>query len=133
MQKRKSQLLGLDRRQRQICPFCMAELMVATAATAAQIGGYTRVGRAEGLLRSVIGAVVQGTRRRENIVRIAAFGFSGWSPGAVQFFQGLQGDNTKACRSAHKAFCETSVREALAALLDELGREFGPGRTVPGR
>src|SRR5215470_5735964 len=36
-QKRKSQLLGLDRRQRQICPFCMAELIVATAATAAQI------------------------------------------------------------------------------------------------
>src|SRR5690349_10168187 len=36
-QKRKSQLLDLDRRQRQICPFCMAELMVATAATAAQI------------------------------------------------------------------------------------------------
>jgi hypothetical protein len=31
-QKRKSQLLGLDRRQRQICPFCVAELMVATAA-----------------------------------------------------------------------------------------------------
>lgn len=30
-QKRKSQLLGLDRWQRQICPFCMAELMVATA------------------------------------------------------------------------------------------------------
>jgi hypothetical protein len=32
---------------------------------AAQIG-YTRVRRTEGLLRSVIGAVVQDTRRREN-------------------------------------------------------------------
>ena len=41
-QKRKSQLLGLDRRQRQICPFCMAELMVATAAKAAQLGGSAR-------------------------------------------------------------------------------------------
>jgi hypothetical protein len=44
---------------------------------AIQNGGYTRVRRAEGLLRSVIGAVVQGTRRRENTVRIAAIGFSG--------------------------------------------------------
>jgi hypothetical protein len=31
-----------------------------------QLGGYTRVRRTEGLLRSVIGAVVQDTRRREN-------------------------------------------------------------------
>jgi len=29
-------------------------------------GGYTRVRRTEGLLRSIIGAVVHGTRRREN-------------------------------------------------------------------
>jgi hypothetical protein len=40
MQKRKSQLLGLGGGQRQICPFCLAELMVATAATAVHIAGY---------------------------------------------------------------------------------------------
>jgi hypothetical protein len=51
----------------------------------------------------------------------------------VQFFKGLPADNTKACWSAYKAFCETSVREPVAALLDELGGEFGPGRMVPGR
>jgi len=34
--KRKSQPLDLDRRQ-QICPFCMAELVVAMATTAAHI------------------------------------------------------------------------------------------------
>ena len=55
-------------------------------------------------------------------------GFSGWSPDVVQFFTGLQADNTKAYWSAHKAFYETSVREPMAALLDELSREFGPGR-----
>ena len=55
-------------------------------------------------------------------------GFSGWSPEAVQFFKGLQADNTKAYWSAHKAFCETSVREPMAALLDELSGESGPGR-----
>ena len=54
-------------------------------------------------------------------------GLSGWSPEAVQFFQGLQADNTTPCLIAHKAFCETSVREPLAALLDDLSGEFGPG------
>jgi hypothetical protein len=38
----------------------------------------------------------------------------------VPFFKGLQADNTKACWSARKAFYETSVRESMAALLDEL-------------
>jgi uncharacterized protein (DUF2461 family) len=45
----------------------------------------------------------------------------------VQFFKGLQAGNTKAYRSAHKAFYQTSVREPMAALLDELSGEFGPG------
>ena len=47
---------------------------------------------------------------------------------AVQFFKRLQADNTKAYWSAHKAFYEISVREPMAALLDELSGEFGPGR-----
>ena len=55
-------------------------------------------------------------------------GFSGWSPEAVEFFQDLQADNTKAYWSAHKDFYEASVREPMAELLDELSGEFGPGR-----
>jgi uncharacterized protein (TIGR02453 family) len=55
-------------------------------------------------------------------------GFSGWSAEAVEFFQGLQADNTKAYWSAHKAFYEASVREPMAQLLGELSGEFGPGR-----
>jgi hypothetical protein len=51
----------------------------------------------------------------------------------VQFVKGLPADNTKAYWSAHEALCETSVREPMAALLDEPVGEFGPGRTVPGR
>jgi uncharacterized protein (TIGR02453 family) len=54
--------------------------------------------------------------------------FSGWSPEAVAFFEGLQADNTKAYWSAHKEFYEASVRGPMAALLDELSSEFGPGR-----
>ena len=37
-------------------------------------------------------------------------GFSGWSPDALEFFEGLQADNTKAYWSAHKEVYERSVR-----------------------
>jgi uncharacterized protein (TIGR02453 family) len=55
-------------------------------------------------------------------------GFSGWPTEAVEFFQGLRADNTKAYWNAHKAVYETSVREPMAELLGELSGEFGPGR-----
>jgi uncharacterized protein (TIGR02453 family) len=55
-------------------------------------------------------------------------GFSGWPTEAVEFFQGLRADNTKAYWTAHKAVYEASVREPMAELLDELSGEFGPGR-----
>jgi uncharacterized protein (TIGR02453 family) len=55
-------------------------------------------------------------------------GFSGWPVAAVEFFEGLQADNTKAYWSANKALYEASVRGPMAELLDELGGEFGPAR-----
>lgn len=55
-------------------------------------------------------------------------GFSGWPAEAVEFFNGLQADNTKAYWSAHKAHYEASVRQPMAELLSELSGEFGPGR-----
>ncbi len=61
-------------------------------------------------------------------LKLGRMGFSGWSPEAVEFFQDLQADNTKAYWSAHKGFYEASVREPMAELLDELSGEFGPGR-----
>ena len=61
--------------------------MDSTASTvAAHTGGYTRVKRTECLLRSVIGAVVQGTRRRENPSLGCGRGLLGRAPEAVQFF-----------------------------------------------
>jgi uncharacterized protein (TIGR02453 family) len=54
--------------------------------------------------------------------------FSGWSAEAVEFFNGLQADNTKAYWTAHKALYEASVREPMAELLGDLSGEFGPGR-----
>jgi hypothetical protein len=80
------------------------------------------------LLRSVIGPVVQGTRRRENPSSGWGHGFLGRSPEAVQFFKGRQPDSTQVCWSAYKACYQTSVRAPMAALLDELSGEFGPGR-----
>ena len=64
------------------------------------------------------------------MLKLWLMGFSGWSPEAVEFFKGLEADNTKAYWDSHKAFYETSVREPMAALLDELSGEFGPGRIV---
>ncbi len=55
-------------------------------------------------------------------------GFSGWPPDAVEFFQGLRADNTKAYWSAHKDLYEASVRGPMAELLVDLSGEFGPGR-----
>jgi uncharacterized protein (TIGR02453 family) len=46
----------------------------------------------------------------------------------VEFFRGLEADNTKAYWSAHKGLYEASVREPMAGLLSELSGEFGPGR-----
>lgn len=46
----------------------------------------------------------------------------------MEFFRGLEADNTKAYWSAHKGLYEASVREPMAGLLSELRGEFGPGR-----
>jgi uncharacterized protein (TIGR02453 family) len=46
----------------------------------------------------------------------------------VEFFRGLEADNSKAYWSAHKDLYEASVREPMAELLRELSGEFGPGR-----
>ena len=55
-------------------------------------------------------------------------GFAGWSAEAVEFFRGLEADNTKVYWSTHKSFYEASVREPMAELLSELSAEFGPAR-----
>src|SRR5216684_10563 len=55
-------------------------------------------------------------------------GFTGWPLEALEFFRGLEGDNTKAYWNAHKALYEASVREPMAELLTGLSDEFGPWR-----
>ena len=59
---------------------------------------------------------------------LSGMAFSGWPDEAVEFFEGLQADNTKTYWTAHKPVYETCVHAPMAALLAELADEFGPGR-----
>lgn len=51
--------------------------------------------------------------------------FTGFSPAAVAFYEGLAADNSKAFWLAHRPVYDTEVRAAMDALLAELA-EFGP-------
>jgi uncharacterized protein (TIGR02453 family) len=55
-------------------------------------------------------------------------GFTGWPVEAVEFYEGLEDDNSRAYWHAHKAVYEQSVKAPMEALLAELEEEFGPGR-----
>ena len=52
--------------------------------------------------------------------------FTGFAPQALDFFAGLEADNTKAFWSANKGIWESAARDPMLALLDELEDEFGP-------
>ena len=54
--------------------------------------------------------------------------FRGWSPAALEFFEGLEAENTKAYWLANKEVYERQVRAPMEELLAELEPEFGPGR-----
>lgn len=54
--------------------------------------------------------------------------FKGWPVEAVEFYEGLQADNTKAYWSEHKAVYERCVKAPMDELLAELAGEFGAGR-----
>ena len=54
--------------------------------------------------------------------------FGGWRAEAVEFFEGLEADNSKAYWEDHKDTYERRVRVPMNELLDELALEFGPGR-----
>jgi uncharacterized protein (TIGR02453 family) len=54
--------------------------------------------------------------------------FKGFPAGAVEFFLGLEADNSKAYWQAHKADYDSLVREPMDALVAELAPEFGDGK-----
>ncbi len=54
--------------------------------------------------------------------------FSGFPDAAIEFYLGLEADNSKAYWQAHKQQYEDSVRAPLEELLEELEAEFGVGK-----
>ena len=54
--------------------------------------------------------------------------FRGWPAEALEFFEGLEADNSKAFWQDHKATYETAVLGPMEALLAELAPEFGAGK-----
>jgi uncharacterized protein (TIGR02453 family) len=54
--------------------------------------------------------------------------FRGWPAEAVDFFEGLEADNSKAYWQDHKAVYDKAVRGPMDELLVELAPEFGAGK-----
>lgn len=54
--------------------------------------------------------------------------FDGFPERALDFYEGLLADNTKAYWTEHKAVYDDAVRAPMQALLDDLGPEFGEAR-----
>jgi len=53
--------------------------------------------------------------------------FKGWPATALEFYEGLEADNSKAYWTEHKATYEKDVRAPMEALLVDLADEFGEG------
>src|SRR5687767_9200759 len=54
--------------------------------------------------------------------------FRGFPAEALEFFEGLEADNTKAYWQEHKSLYERAVKGPMDELLADLAPEFGPGR-----
>jgi uncharacterized protein (TIGR02453 family) len=55
-------------------------------------------------------------------------GFRGWEAEALEFYEGLEADNSKAYWQDHKAVYQELVLAPMEELLAELKKEFGEGR-----
>jgi uncharacterized protein (TIGR02453 family) len=53
--------------------------------------------------------------------------FEGFGDGVIEFFEGLEADNSKAYWNDHLQLYQEHVRQPMEALLVELEPEFGPG------
>jgi uncharacterized protein (TIGR02453 family) len=54
--------------------------------------------------------------------------FRGWRAEAIEFYEGLEADNSRTYWQEHKAMYEEIVRGPMDELLTELAPEFGEGR-----
>jgi uncharacterized protein (TIGR02453 family) len=61
-------------------------------------------------------------------VRLPAVTFRGFGDRLIDFYEGLEADNSKAYWTDHKAIYDEHVRGPMVALLAELADEFGEGK-----
>lgn len=54
--------------------------------------------------------------------------FDGWPEEALEFYEGLAADNSKAYWTVHKAVYEDAVLRPMTELVEELAAEFGEGK-----
>jgi uncharacterized protein (TIGR02453 family) len=54
--------------------------------------------------------------------------FAGWPEEALDFYDGLAADNSKAYWTAHRETYETKVLGPMTELLDDLAADFGPAK-----
>jgi uncharacterized protein (TIGR02453 family) len=54
--------------------------------------------------------------------------FRGWPTEAIEFFEGLEADNSRTYWTAHKATYDEKVHAPMVELLAELEPEFGPAK-----
>ena len=57
---------------------------------------------------------------------LAPMTFRGWPQDALDFYVGLEADNSKTYWQAHKPIYDECVKAPFLALSDEIEREFGP-------
>ena len=62
------------------------------------------------------------------VVTLTAVAFRGWPSEAIDFYDGLEDDNSRAYWQANKAVYDRAVRAPMEELLTELAPEFGEGR-----
>jgi len=55
-------------------------------------------------------------------------GFSGWTAEAIEFYEGLEADNSKTYWNENKPVYETCVLRPMTELLAELAPEFGAAK-----
>ena len=54
--------------------------------------------------------------------------FRGWPIEAVEFYEGLEADNSKVYWTEHKGVYDRKVKAPMEELLSELAEEFGAGK-----
>ena len=54
--------------------------------------------------------------------------FSGWPTAALEFYEGLEADNSKAYWTSHKAVYQEQVLRPMEELLEDLAPEFGASK-----